>query len=91
MDIAILGGGVAGLASALALARRGHRPRVYERRPAPATMGAGVTLWPNAGFVLAELGILDEVLELGGTPAAMYRYDAEGSRWAAWISGRWIV
>lgn len=39
MDIAILGGGVAGLASALALARRGHRPRVYERRPAPATMG----------------------------------------------------
>ena len=40
--------------------------------------GAGVTLWPNAGFVLAELGILDEVLELGGTPAAMYRYDAEG-------------
>ena len=78
MDIAILGGGVAGLASALALARRGHRPRVYERRPAPATMGAGVTLWPNAGFVLAELGILDEVLELGGTPAAMYRYDAEG-------------
>ena len=41
-------------------------------------MGAGVTLWPNAGFVLAELGILDEVLELGGTPAAMYRYDAEG-------------
>lgn len=50
-----------------------------------------MTLWPNAGFVLAELGILDEVLELGGTPAAMYRYDAEGSRWAAWISGRWIV
>ena len=38
MDIAILGGGVAGLATALALARRGHEPRV-ERRPAPATMG----------------------------------------------------
>ena len=78
MDIAILGGGVAGLATALALARRGHEPRVYERRPAPATMGAGVTLWPNAGFVLADLELLDEVLALGGTPAAMHRYDAQG-------------
>ena len=51
---------------------------VYERRPAPATMGAGVTLWPNAGFVLADLELLDEVLALGGTPAAMHRYDAQG-------------
>ena len=72
------GGGVAGLATALALARRGHEPWVYERRPAPATMGAGVTLWPNAGFVLADLELLDEVLALGGTPAAMHRYDAQG-------------
>ena len=76
MDIAILGGG--GRTVPLALARRGHEPRVYERRPAPATMGAGVTLWPNAGFVLADLELLDEVLALGGTPAAMHRYDAQG-------------
>ena len=41
-------------------------------------MGAGVTLWPNAGFVLADLELLDEVLALGGTPAAMHRYDAQG-------------
>ena len=40
-------------------------------------MGAGVTLWPNAGFVLADLELLDEVLALGGTPA-MHRYDAQG-------------
>ena len=40
--------------------------------------GAGVTLWPNAGFVLADLELLDEVLALGGTPAAMHRYDAQG-------------
>ena len=77
MDIAILGGG-GGVGHGLALARRGHEPRVYERRPAPATMGAGVTLWPNAGFVLADLELLDEVLALGGTPAAMHRYDAQG-------------
>ena len=67
-----------GVGHGLALARRGHEPRVYERRPAPATMGAGVTLWPNAGFVLADLELLDEVLALGGTPAAMHRYDAQG-------------
>ena len=63
------------MATALALARRDMN-RVYERRPAPAT--AGVTLWPNAGFVLADLELLDEVLALGGTPAAMHRYDAQG-------------
>ena len=78
MDIAILGGGVAGLASALAGAPR-TQTQGLRAPPGARHDGAGVTLWPNAGFVLAELGILDEVLELGGTPAAMYRYDAEGS------------
>ena len=43
MDIGILGGGIAGLSVALALHRSGHRPRVYERGAAPASMGGGRT------------------------------------------------
>jgi 2-polyprenyl-6-methoxyphenol hydroxylase-like FAD-dependent oxidoreductase len=31
-------------------------------------MGAGVTLWPNAGFVLEELGLLQDIEAVGGRP-----------------------
>jgi 2-polyprenyl-6-methoxyphenol hydroxylase-like FAD-dependent oxidoreductase len=50
VEIGILGGGIAGLSVALALHQQGYQPRVYERRAEPATMGAGVTLWPNAAL-----------------------------------------
>ncbi|WP_454694534.1 FAD-dependent monooxygenase [Achromobacter aegrifaciens] len=79
MEIGILGGGIAGLSVALALRRQGHKPRVYERRAGPATMGAGVTLWPNAGFVLEQLGLLQDIAAVGGRPVAMRRQDAAGN------------
>jgi len=79
VEIGILGGGIAGLSVALALHQQGYRPRVYERRAAPATMGAGVTLWPNAGFVLQELGLLRDIEAVGGRPVMAHRYDAAGN------------
>lgn len=79
MEIGILGGGIAGLSTALALHKQGHNPRVYERRAAPATMGAGVTLWPNASFVLEELGLLHDIADLSGQPMAIRRQDAAGN------------
>ncbi|MBN3815935.1 monooxygenase [Paraburkholderia sp. Se-20369] len=79
MEIGILGGGIAGLGVAIALRMRGYHPRVYERRAGPATMGAGVTLWPNAGFVLEALGLLRDVAAAGGRPVAMRRYDDAGN------------
>lgn len=79
MEIGILGGGIAGLSVALALRKQGHHPRVYERRAAPATMGAGVTLWPNASFVLAQLGLLQDIEAIGGRPLSMRRQDAKGN------------
>lgn len=41
-------------------------------------MGAGVTLWPNAGFVLQELGLLEDVAAVGGRPVSVQRKDASG-------------
>ncbi|NHV29752.1 FAD-dependent oxidoreductase [Burkholderia sp. D-99] len=79
MEIAILGAGVAGMSTALALAGRGHRIRLYERRPSESTMGAGVVLWPNAGFVLAQLGLLPDIVEAGGHLHAMRRIDRHGT------------
>lgn len=79
MDIGIVGGGIAGLSVALALSQRGHRPRVYERGAGPATMGAGVTLWPNASLVLDALGMLPDIAAAGGRPVAMRRRDPAGN------------
>lgn len=79
MEIGILGGGIAGLSVALALRKQGYDPRVYERRAVPATMGAGVTLWPNASFVLEELGLLQDIGAIGGRPLTMRRQDAAGN------------
>lgn len=79
MEIGILGGGIAGLSVALALRKQGYNPRVYERRAEPATMGAGVTLWPNASFVLQELGLLQDIDAIGGRPQVMRRHDAVGN------------
>ncbi|MBG0872214.1 FAD-dependent monooxygenase [Burkholderia cenocepacia] len=79
MNIAILGAGVAGMSTALALAGRGHEIRLYERRPAESTMGAGVVLWPNAGFVLTQLGLLPDIVEAGGRLHAMRRIDRHGT------------
>lgn len=79
MEIGILGGGIAGLSVALALRKQGYNPRVYERRTEPATMGAGVTLWPNASFVLEALGLLQDIAAIGGRPLTMRRQDAAGN------------
>lgn len=79
MEIGILGGGIAGLSVALALRKQGYTPRVYERRAVPATMGAGVTLWPNASFVLEELGLRQDIEAIGGRPLTMRRQDAAGN------------
>jgi FAD-dependent urate hydroxylase len=78
MDIAILGAGVAGMSAALMLRRRGHRVRLHERRAFASTLGAGVVLWPNAGFVLAELGVDAALAAHTGQPRAMRRLDREG-------------
>ena len=64
MKIAILGGGVAGVAAAIALTLQGHDVTVHERRNADTNIGAGIVVWPNAAFVLEQLGILDDVAML---------------------------
>ncbi len=68
MEIIVIGGGVGGLTAALALALRGHRAQVLERASGFAQGGPGLRLAPNATAVLARLGLLDQVLELGSRP-----------------------
>ncbi len=60
--IAIVGGGIGGLAAALALLRRGIDVDVYEQAQELRELGAGVQISANVTCVLHALG-LKEALE----------------------------
>ncbi|MEU2180752.1 FAD-dependent monooxygenase [Streptomyces thermolilacinus] len=57
LKILVAGGGIGGLAAALALTRAGHEVTVAERAPRYEPAGAGIVLAPNALHVLAALGV----------------------------------
>ena len=55
----IIGAGVAGLSTAIALAQRGWAVCVYEQAQALGDVGAGLQISPNGTRVLAALGVWD--------------------------------
>ena len=57
MKAIVVGGGIAGLASAIELRQHGWEVEVLEQAPAFAEVGAGLSLWPNALNALDELGV----------------------------------
>ncbi|MEW2412433.1 FAD-dependent oxidoreductase [Streptomyces sp. NPDC046866] len=57
----IVGGGIGGLATALATARQGHEVLVLERAPEFAEIGAGIQLAPNGLHALDRLGLGEAV------------------------------
>lgn len=63
--IIIIGGGIGGAATALALHRAGFEPVVYERTKELREVGAGIALWANATHILKNLGLLEEALRIG--------------------------
>ncbi|HEV8016145.1 MAG TPA: flavin-dependent oxidoreductase [Stellaceae bacterium] len=59
--VAIIGGGIAGLALALNLKRRDIACRVFETAPELKELGVGITLLPHATRELDALGLLAEI------------------------------
>ena len=59
INIAIVGGGIAGLALALGLKRKGLSCEIYESVPEIKELGVGITLLPHGMRELAALGVLD--------------------------------
>jgi len=64
-EIAIVGGGICGLALAMNLHERGIACRVYERAPEIRELGVGITLLPHAMREFTALGVGGELLEAG--------------------------
>ena len=65
LRIAVVGGGIAGLALALGLHRHGIAARVYEAAPEIGEIGVGITLLPHGMREIAALGLADQVLAAG--------------------------
>jgi FAD-dependent urate hydroxylase len=78
LKVAVLGAGVGGLSTAIALKRKGFDVDVYERHRSQTNIGAGIVCWPNASFVLNELEMLDDIAAVAGRPTKMQRLSSRG-------------
>lgn len=76
----VVGGGIAGLASAVGLAQAGWRVTVLERTPAFGEVGAGLSVTGNGMTALAALG-LDEGVRAAGHQTAVAGYQDLRGRW----------
>jgi len=65
VDIAIIGGGIAGLSAALACHTLGHKAHVFEAAPEFKAMGTSLSLWPNAMGCLADWGLDKQITQRG--------------------------
>jgi 2-polyprenyl-6-methoxyphenol hydroxylase-like FAD-dependent oxidoreductase len=70
----VVGGGAAGAATAILLARAGVAVDLVEAQPDVGTAGSGITLQGNALRVFRDLGVLDDVVAHG------YAFDVLGLR-----------
>jgi salicylate hydroxylase len=69
--IVIVGGGIGGLTAALALSRAGFRAVIAERSDHLSEAGAGIQISPNAGRVLADLGLDARIAAAAIEPSAI--------------------
>lgn len=74
--ILVVGGGIGGLASALALSQRGHRVDLFEQAPAFAEVGAGIQLGPNVTRRLHGLQLTGPLAAMAAEPQALVVRDA---------------
>ncbi len=89
--VLIAGGGIGGLATALALAKQKIASCIFERRPKFESQGAGIQIGPNGTRVLASLGVSEHLRPRVGVPDAI---DVRNAHNAALLTqlplGSWI-
>ena len=76
LPVLVVGGGIGGLAAALALARQGAHVRVLEQAAQFKEIGAGIQLGPNVFRMFARLGLTDAVSSLAVFPENLVLMDS---------------
>lgn len=80
MNIKIIGGGIAGLASALAVANAGGKATIFEKSASFEPVGAGLQLGPNAARALQSLGAWDAVKPYTYAPPELHIRDGRNGK-----------
>jgi len=76
-DILLVGGGIGGLAAALALGQAGVATQLFEQSPAFTEVGAGIGLGPNALRRLQGWGVGEALQAKGFVPSQLEVMDAK--------------
>jgi salicylate hydroxylase len=76
LDFLVIGGGLGGLATALALAQKGYPVHLIEKAHEFGEIGAGIQIAPNGSKALADLGILAETRPYAVYPQRLLLVDA---------------
>jgi salicylate hydroxylase len=89
--VLIAGGGVAGLATALALAKRSIPSLILEQRPRPSEAGAGIQIGPNGTRVLTALGVAPRLAPHASRPTEIVVHQGASARILSRMPlGKWI-
>lgn len=85
LPIIVAGGGIGGLCTGLALARKGFQVKVLERAPEIGEIGYGIQIAPNGHAILERLGVMDLLKDQAFYPDALVLVDAVEMREVARI------
>lgn len=66
MEITIIGAGMGGLTTGIALKKFGHKVTIYEQAEKILPVGAAISLWSNGVKCLNYLSLTEQVAKLGG-------------------------
>jgi salicylate hydroxylase len=80
MKIVVIGAGIGGLTTALALLKKGFEVQVIEQAKTLGQIGAGLQISPNGNRVLAALGVADAMGKIAAEP--------EGKKVRLWNTGQ---
>ncbi|MFV5484142.1 FAD-dependent urate hydroxylase HpxO [Acinetobacter baumannii] len=66
MNVVIIGAGMGGLTTGIALKKFGHQVRIFEQTEKILSVGAAISLWSNGVKCLNYLGLTEKIAKLGG-------------------------
>ncbi|MBI4785011.1 MAG: FAD-dependent urate hydroxylase HpxO [Oscillatoriophycideae cyanobacterium NC_groundwater_1537_Pr4_S-0.65um_50_18] len=76
----IIGAGMGGLATGIALRQAGYEVEIYDRVSELRPAGAAISLWSNGVKVLNRLGLGKEIASIGGQMDRMAYYSSTGEK-----------